>query len=213
MALTTYAQLKSAVADWLERSDLSDRVGDFITLAESRLNRVLRLRLMESDQSLVATPGSRMILLPLGFREPVALWREAAGGRQALSFVDVASLEAQASAGQPQHWTVDGGFLAFERPCDQAYGFTLRMLGRLALSDVAPSNAVLADYPDLYLFGALVEAAPYLRDAEMLSLFAARFDAALAEVRMKEARSRALANLRFDPGLLPLRSMSAGLTC
>ena len=213
MALTTYAQLKSAVADWLERSDLSDRVGDFITLAESRLNRVLRLRLMESDQSLAATPGSRMIALPVGFREPVALWLETAGGRRALSFVDAAGLEASASAGQPQHWTIDGGNLAFERPCDQAYGLTLRMLGRLALSDGAPSNAVLADYPDLYLFGALVEAAPYLRDAEMLSLFAARFEAALAEARMKEARSRALATLSFDPGILPMRPVSASLPC
>lgn len=201
MALTTYAQLKSAVADWLERADLGERTADFIALAESRLNRLLRARLLESDQSLAATPGSRLIPLPTGFREPVALWLETASGRQALRFVDVASLEAASGRGQPRYWTIDAGSIAFERPCDQAYGLTLRMMGRLALSDAAPSNGVLSDYPDLYLFGALVEAAPYLRDAELLSLFAARFEAALIEANAKEGRSRSLATLYVEPGL------------
>ena len=201
MALTTYAQLKSAVADWLERSDLSDRITDFITLAESRLNRVLRLRLMESEQALVATTGARTITLPVGYREPLGLWLESTGGRQEIGFVDPAAMQVVAGRGQPRQWTIDGTSLAFERPCDQVYVFTMRMLGRLTLSDAQPTNAILADYPDLYLFGALVEAAPYLRDAEMLGLFAARFEAALAEVRAKETRSRALAALRFDPAI------------
>lgn len=201
MALSNYAQLKSAVADWLERSDLSERTADFVALAESRLNRLLRLRTMETEVAVAATPGLRSVSLPAGFREPVALWREDVGGRQALRFVDPTILSVSFTAGQPRLWTVDGNALAFERPCDQAYGFTLRMLGRLALSEAQPSNAVLADYPDLYLFGALVEAAPYLRDADLLSLFAARFEAALTEARAKEARSRSLANLAVEPGL------------
>jgi len=94
---------------------------------------------------------------------------------------------------------VDGERLVFDRPCDRAHSLTLRMLGRLALSDSQPVNGVLIDYPDLYLFGALVEAAPYLRDADLLGLFAARFDAALTEARIKEGRSRTLAALRLEP--------------
>lgn len=209
MALSNYAQLKAAVADWLERSDLSERTGDFVTLAESRLNRLLRLRSLETDQTLTATPGSRTIALPSGFREPVALWMEGEDGRQAMRFADPATLAVGNAVGRPRTWTVDGATVAFERPCDQAYGFTLRMVGRLALSDAQPSNAVLADYPDLYLFGALTEAAPYLRDAELLSLFAARFEAALGEARAKEARSRSLANLAVEPVLATGRVLMA----
>lgn len=201
MALNTYAQLKGAIADWLERSDLAERTADFIVLAESRLDRVLRLRLMETDQTLTATPGARTIVLPTGFREPVALWIERAGGREPMRFADAATLSVSSAAGEPRAWTVDGAMLAFDRPCDQAYGFTLRMLGRLTLSDAEPTNAVLRDYPDLYLFGALMEAAPYLRDAELLSLFAARLEAAIAEVRAKEARHRALSRLSVEPVL------------
>ena len=201
MALSTYSQLKSAVADWLERGDLADRTGDFIVLAESRLNRLLRLRALEIDQALTATPGGRTIALPAGFREPVALWLEGPGGREAMRFADPATLLTSPAAGQPRLWTLDGGVVAFERPCDRAYGFTLRMLGRLALSDAQPTNAALTDYPDLYLFGALVEAAPYLRDAELLSLFAARFEGALLEARAKEARARSLAPLGVESAL------------
>ena len=63
---------------------------------------------------------------------------------------------------------------------------------------------MLAEHPDLYLFGALAEAAPFLRDSEMLAVFAARFDAALTEARMREARIAAPAPPRVDPALLAL---------
>ena len=55
-------------------------------------------------------------------------------------------------------WTIDGGSLAFDRPCDQAYGFVLRMLAKVALSDAVPTNGLLTDYPDAYLFATLCEA-------------------------------------------------------
>ena len=75
---------------------------------------------------------------------------------------------------------------------------------RARLSEAAPANPVLAEHPDLYLFGALAEAAPFLRDGEMLAVFAARFDAALTEARMREARIAAPAPPRVDPALLAL---------
>ena len=202
MALSTYADLKAAIADWLERGDLAGRAADFIVLAESRLNRVLRLRMMETEEALTSGTGLRTVGLPAAFREPIALWVQSPAGRTPLRFVDPAALSISSAPGQPQAWTLNAGAIAFDRPCDRAYGLVLRMVGRLALSDAQPSNAVLADYPDLYLFGALVEAAPYLRDAELLSLFMARFEAALAEARAKEARGKALATLGVEPLLL-----------
>ena len=51
---------------------------------------------------------------------------------------------------------------------------------------------------------ALAEAAPFLRDGEMLAVFAARFDAALTEARMREARIAAPAPLRVDPAVAVL---------
>jgi len=39
MAISTYSELKTAVANWLDRSDLTDVIPDFITLAETRHKR------------------------------------------------------------------------------------------------------------------------------------------------------------------------------
>ena len=43
MAISTFAELKTAAANWLDRSDLTDRIPEFIALAEARFNRILRI--------------------------------------------------------------------------------------------------------------------------------------------------------------------------
>lgn len=203
MGLSTYAELCAAVADWLERSDLSPRCADFVALAESRLNRVLRPRALEREVVIRVEAGARAsrLGLPADFREALGLWRDGPAGRQALRYVDPARLPVTPLPGVPRFWCLDATGLRFERPVDAASCYALHMLGRLALSDQAPTNPVLTDYPDLYLFGALVEAAPYLRDADLLSLYAARFEAALGEALVKEGRGKALARLTVEPGL------------
>jgi hypothetical protein len=200
MPISTYADLKSAVADWLERSDLAGRIPDFITLAESRLNRLFRGRMSEVNTTLAASAGVRIVALPGGFSEAVSV--RLAGCVDPLRFVDPGLIEARTDAGQPRYWTIDGGALVFERPTDKAYAVTLRHLRKFVLSDAEPSNPILADYPDLYLFGALLEAAPFLRDADLLALFQTRFDAALREANAKEHENRARAQLRGERGLV-----------
>lgn len=53
MAITTYATLKTAVANWLSRSDLTSRIPEGIALAENRLAQDLRVRAMEATVDLV----------------------------------------------------------------------------------------------------------------------------------------------------------------
>jgi len=48
MALGTYAQLKTSIADWLNRSDLTSAIADFITLAEADENVSIRVLKRES---------------------------------------------------------------------------------------------------------------------------------------------------------------------
>jgi len=38
MSIATYSELQTAVADWMHRTDLTAKIPDFITLAESRIN-------------------------------------------------------------------------------------------------------------------------------------------------------------------------------
>jgi hypothetical protein len=195
MAITTYAELQAATANWLVRADLTTRIPEFITLAEARLNRVLRARLAETEIALTATPGVRTIPLPAGFAEPLALWLATTRGRQALRFVEPSLAQVSAAPGEPCSWSIDGANLAFERPCDQAYGLVLRMLTRFGLSDAQPTNALLSDYPDAYLFATLCEAGPFLRDDELAGAYEARLERAIDEINSKDARARAARTL------------------
>jgi hypothetical protein len=201
VALSTYADLRTAAADWLDRADVAHRIPDFIALAEVRLDRLLRARRMEVEAQIPVAVGARTAALPADFREGLGLWRETPEGRIRLRFVTPGQMPVSSAGGAPERWSIDGANLVFERPCIPGAGFILRMLARLSLSEAQPVNPVLADYPDLYLFGTLVEAAPFLRDAELLSLFAARFEAALMEARAQEARHRAGATLSLEAPL------------
>jgi len=198
MALMTYDDLKTAVADWLERSDLAGRAADFITLAEARLNRELRLAVMEAEASLTAAAGARTLTLPADCREALGLWREDGAVRAPMRYRPSGSLPRADLAGRPDYWTLQGGAIVLERPCAAETGFVLRQVGRLALSGASPTNAVLAEHPDLYLFAALAEACPYLRDGEMAGHFNARFEMALAQARAADARRHGMATLVTD---------------
>ncbi len=48
MAISNYSELKAAIADWLNRSDLTDSIPDFIALAETRHKRDFKIRRMET---------------------------------------------------------------------------------------------------------------------------------------------------------------------
>lgn len=198
MALTTYTTLSAAIASWLERSDLTSQIPDFISLTESRLNRMLNIRSAETTATLTGVTSSRTIALPTGFREPLNLWRvPSSGQRDPLRMVPADLMTVDTTSGQPEQWSIDGANVAFERPCDQAYSFALRYMGALDLATTL-TNLVLTQYPDLYLFGACCEAGPFLRDGELLAMFDARFQAALSEAKSKESRIKSMVTLSSE---------------
>lgn len=183
MGLATYDDLKAAVADWLDREDLAGRTGDFITLAEARLNRLMGFSALTARVELEAGAGQAELTAPADLRDALSLVRAGDGD------------------GAAQGFRAEAGRLVLTPPPEAPVRLVLTYRARPRLSEAAPANPVLAEHPDLYLFGALAEAAPFLRDGEMLAVFAARFDAALTEARMREARIAGASPLRVDPSL------------
>lgn len=196
MAISTYAQLQTAVASWLNRSDLTTQIPDFITLAESALNRRLNLRVMTQEASLSTVASSRTVTLPTAFIEPLALWRLDTD-RVPLIFRLPETMDISTTSGRPEYWAVDET-IVFERPADAVYSLIFRYVKGFALSDTDTTNWLLTNHPDVYLFATLVEAAPYLRDDNLLAVWSARFERAVGEVMEKESRSRSLASLSTD---------------
>lgn len=199
MAITTYAELQAAAANWLVRADLTARVPEFIVLAEARLNRSLRTRLAETEQVLTVATGARTAPLPANFAEPLALWiLHDDGTRCPLRFAEPSLLPVVSLQGEPTVWSIDGANLAFERACDQPRSFVLRMLAKFQLSDAAPTNALLDEAPDAYLYAVLCEAGPFLRDAELAQAYESKLELALSDLNAKSARSRSAATLATD---------------
>ena len=195
MALSTYAELKAAVGAWsFNRSDLP--AADLVALGEARLNRDLRLRAMETDAALAATPGERDIPLPADFQAPLALWREDGAGRIPLRRVS-GPIAVSSTPGWPDYWTIEGESVAFERPSETADAYGLRYLRRLTLSDAQPANWLLTNHPDAYLAAALVEAALWAADEEQAVRWQSRYQAAVEAINNREAAARS-APLRAD---------------
>lgn len=198
MTLATYADLKASATDWLKRADMAARLPDFIALAEARINRIARVRTMENELSLSMTVGARFIALPGNFSVPLAVYLESMQPRQVLTPVVPEVLAVSNVAGMPSYWCIDGATLAFERPADQPYPITLRQQGNFKLSDAAPTNAVLTDYPDVYLYGTLYQGFLHTRDVEQATLNKGLYEQAVKEMNQTESRSRAIAPLRTE---------------
>lgn len=199
MALATYSDLQASIQSWSMRSDAP--VTDIIKTAEARINREVRCRTLEPEEQASTVQGSRYLALPPLYSEPVQLWLEWPWGREELRFIPASEMVTSTAQSRPYYWTIDNGQIAFERPADQAYTVTLRFLEQFALSDTAPTNYVLTNYPDLYLSACLVETALWAQDDAQAERWQARYADALDSVNRQEGRSRALSTLSVDTAL------------
>src|SRR5688572_324554 len=65
MAISTYAELLTAIENHLDRSDLDDRIPEFVVLGEARIGRDVKAKQME--QRVSTTPTSQYVSVPSDF--------------------------------------------------------------------------------------------------------------------------------------------------
>lgn len=191
MAISTYSELKTAIATWAKRSDLTALLPDFVRLAELRIGRDFAPRGIELEVELVTVAASRYVALPDGMSNPLGLWLKAYTPRVAVIQRLPAELEVSTVAGYPDYWAVDGANIAFDKPASAAWAIDFRYVAPFALSDAAPTNYVLTNHPDIYLFAALIEAAWYAEDRESAGLYQQRYQAAVQAAQSVENDAKA----------------------
>lgn len=202
--LDSYSALKAMVADWLHRGDLTDRIPDFINLAEQTINRRLTIFPKEVELPLATAAGSRSVALPSDYGSPIKLQSTYIEPRHDFTLVEASQLGIDDAARRlPTYWAIDGTNIAFECPCDQAYPLVLRYLQTVYLSDAAPTNAVFARAGDLYLYGALASSAQFTHSDDRLPIWEQKFNLLLTQVAASAARSKGMAPLQTEiPGSL-----------
>jgi hypothetical protein len=193
MALTTYTELKAAVASWTKRDDLVAIIPDFITLAEERIWNKLRSKALMKDLSIAYSGGATTATLPTDCISVVSLVNTSAGRAGLVDVVNpdaYADLQAYTYKQDATHTyaMVTGRQVIFVAAASAAGTLSGRYLAKEpALSVSNSSNQVLAWYPSLYLFGALVELADHTKDDAAFSKHMARFDLAMADANSQAA--------------------------
>jgi hypothetical protein len=200
MSIGTYAELQTAVGDWLHRSGLTN-IADLIKLGESRINRELRLFDMENVASLTASTSNRFVTLPTGFIEAIDLTLYSDNYPQTLSQVPLSRINNRATdiTGLPHYYAISSNII-FDIQPDSAYALSLRYLKKLDIATDLTNN-VLTNNPDVYLYSALMAAAPYLKNDDRIAMWRDLLADAVKSANRLDARTRGKSKLMVDAGL------------
>lgn len=193
MAITTYAELKAAIADFLNRDDLSSVVPTFISLAEADIQR--RVRHWRMEKRSTAELDTQYSAIPANFVEVIRFY-VTSNDTKPLELISQAELLDRKrknlnTSGSPSYYALTAGELEIYPVPDGTYDVELYYVSRIpALSDSNASNWLLEQYQDAYLYGALVHSAPYLNDDARAAVWAALYQSAIDAINAESERSK-----------------------
>ncbi|WP_441237492.1 phage adaptor protein [Bradyrhizobium sp. 930_D9_N1_4] len=191
--ITDNTSLQVAVTEYLARDQdatLIARIPTFIQLAEAKFNRQLFVRQMEQRATALVDLGSdepEFISLPSDFQSMRRVRLSSATGKPCLEFksgtqMDEYRFATSDIAARPRYFTVFGNELELAPTPDAAY--TIEMVYRQSIPPLASngSNWLLTMAPDLYLYAALLECAPYIKEDARIQTWGLGFTSALADL-------------------------------
>ena len=192
MAINTYTNLQTAIANFLARSDLTAQIPDFITMAEARMSRELETRSQEKRVQASTVGGNEYLALPTDLRE-VREVKLNTSPLTVLSYYSPVALDekfASGGQGKPLGYSIIGDEIKLRPIPDTTYTVEIVYIGTIeALSTTNQTNNVLTRSPDAYLYGALAEAYAYLLDEQRAAQYMQRFNLAIDEIRRDEQRA------------------------
>lgn len=208
MAISTYTELKSAVADWLNRDDLAAVVPTFIALAETSMERALRTRKMLVRAN--ATIDTQYSAVPSDFLEIRSMKITSSSPIQPMYAQTIEAMDdldaKNPGTGKPVYFCVVGNQIRVHPAPSGNYTAELAYYSTInKLSASVASNWILASHPDAYLYGALLQAAPYLKDDERAGVWTGLYVAAIEAIKTADERAAS------SGGALVTRTASFGV--
>ena len=193
MAINTYSTLQTAVANWLDRNDLTDRIPEFISLAEATFNRTLRLRAMETTVSDTTPSGSKEDALPTGYLQmrEIHLTTSPVISLAYITPEIMYRIRAGSNNGKPNAYTIVGDNILFGPTPDDGYGYSMTYYKAFdTLGDDTQTNWLILNAPDLYLYGTLLQAEPFLMNDERVQLWERGVRQVINDLQEQDDRDR-----------------------
>jgi hypothetical protein len=180
MAITNYSELKTSAATWLHRNDLTASIPDFITMAEWRMARDLRISQLLATTNLTVSAGGNTASLPTGF---LSLVNVAIAGGAELQYVPPDTIDRLSGSGVPWVYTMLGSNIQVA-PTWTAGGnlATTYFKKETALSDANATNWYILNAPDTLLYATLLEAAPYLMNDNRIEIWDKYYQRGMAAI-------------------------------
>lgn len=194
MAIGNYAELRTAVANWMDRDDLTDRIPEFIALAEARLNRNLRIRAMESKQVADTVAGQRNYALPTRYIQMRNMQINKGDRIVPLQYITPEIYDrtySSPSTGTPIAYTILADEIQLGKVPSGVFQMEMTFYQSwLPLSATNTTNWLLTNAPDIYLYGALLEAEPFIMNDPRVQLWLGTFNTSVADLQMQDNKDR-----------------------
>jgi hypothetical protein len=204
--IADYTTLQTTIATWLNRDDLAADIPNFIQNAEARLKDDDRARLMGAVEPFTASTPTTS--LPADFDALISIDHVGPTFFGPVETVGTEQLgEAMArfgTTGPPSFAAVitDGSPRIKWAPApDASYDLSMTYWAKLVgLSGANPTNRLLLRRPDVYLYAALVESAPFLKNDPRLAVWEGELESRLNALEAATTRALESGTLEHRPG-------------
>ena len=193
MAISNYSELQTAVANWLDRDDLTARIPEFIALAEARFNRVLRLRSMEAKYTANTVAGQRNLALPASYIQ-MRNFQVNTSPLTTLSYVTPEiydRLWGGSTQGTPKFYTILANEVSLGPIPASVMEVEMLFYKKFDnLSVTTTTNWLITNAPDIYLYGAMLEAEPFIMNDERVQLWATALERGVNDLQEQDNKDR-----------------------
>ncbi len=192
MAITNYGELRTAIQNWLKASDLTDRIPEFVGLAEDRIYSELDYTDLETTADI--TIDDATVALPTDFLEQRSHFIDVSDPQQRVQYATPERLRDFDQGKQsafPSFYSIEGPNLVFSPVPDSTYtGKWLYLARKPRLSADTDTNEILDKYAGLYLYGSLIEGSAYLGNDPRALTWAQFFQDAMEKANAQGRRAR-----------------------
>ena len=188
----TYDEIKTKVAEYLNRTDLTSQMDMFIDLTESDINKVIKHQdlikranaVAETQYTQLPSDWSRVINVELNTSDHTTLLQ------QSTESLDLKRTSIDNVSGRPEYFAITDNAIELCPTPDTNYELQLTYYANIPeLSSTNTTNVVSNKFPDVYIHGCCKHASVFLMEDERVGMFQTLFDKALEEVRLQQERA------------------------